>query len=46
MNAGQAARPRLCALQGKEITTIVGLSPDGSHPVQRAWNDADQGGAS
>lgn len=23
------------------ITTIEGLSPDGSHPVQRAWVDAD-----
>jgi aerobic-type carbon monoxide dehydrogenase small subunit (CoxS/CutS family) len=22
---------------GREITTIEGLSPDGSHPVQRAW---------
>jgi aerobic-type carbon monoxide dehydrogenase small subunit (CoxS/CutS family) len=29
------------ALEGKEITTIEGLSPDGSHPVQRAWNDED-----
>ena len=24
-------------VQGKEITTIEGLSPDGSHPVQKAW---------
>jgi isoquinoline 1-oxidoreductase alpha subunit len=23
------------------ITTIEGLSPDGSHPVQRAWQEAD-----
>jgi isoquinoline 1-oxidoreductase alpha subunit len=22
---------------GKEVTTIEGLSPDGSHPVQQAW---------
>jgi len=22
---------------GKQITTVEGLSPDGSHPVQRAW---------
>jgi isoquinoline 1-oxidoreductase alpha subunit len=29
------------ALEGKEITTIEGLSPNGSHPVQRAWNDED-----
>jgi len=27
-------------LNGK-ITTIEGLSPDGSHPVQRAWLDVD-----
>ena len=25
------------AVQGRAITTIEGLSPDGSHPVQRAW---------
>jgi isoquinoline 1-oxidoreductase alpha subunit len=24
---------------GKRVTTIEGLSPDGSHPVQRAWLD-------
>jgi aerobic-type carbon monoxide dehydrogenase small subunit (CoxS/CutS family) len=24
-----------------EVTTIEGLSPDGSHPVQRAWVEAD-----
>jgi isoquinoline 1-oxidoreductase alpha subunit len=26
---------------GKSITTIEGLSPDGSHPVQRAWAELD-----
>lgn len=26
---------------GDAITTIEGLSPDGSHPVQRAWVEAD-----
>jgi aerobic-type carbon monoxide dehydrogenase small subunit (CoxS/CutS family) len=26
---------------GKRITTIEGLSPDGSHPVQRAWMAED-----
>jgi isoquinoline 1-oxidoreductase alpha subunit len=25
----------------KKITTIEGLSPDRSHPVQRAWIEAD-----
>jgi isoquinoline 1-oxidoreductase subunit alpha len=28
-------------LQGAEITTIEGLSADGSHPVQRAWQELD-----
>jgi aerobic-type carbon monoxide dehydrogenase small subunit (CoxS/CutS family) len=26
---------------GSEITTIEGLDPEGTHPVQRAWNDED-----
>ncbi|MBL0177997.1 MAG: (2Fe-2S)-binding protein [Gemmatimonadetes bacterium] len=26
---------------GKQVTTIEGLSVDGSHPVQRAWEAAD-----
>ena len=29
------------AAAGKSITTIEGLSPDGSHPVQRAWAELD-----
>lgn len=29
------------AVQGKAITTIEGLSPDGSHPLQRAWDELD-----
>jgi isoquinoline 1-oxidoreductase alpha subunit len=29
------------AAEGKEITTIEGLSPDGSHPVQQAWMEKD-----
>jgi aerobic-type carbon monoxide dehydrogenase small subunit (CoxS/CutS family) len=29
------------SIAGKRITTIEGLSPDGSHPVQRAWVEAD-----
>ena len=28
-------------LQGAEITTIEGLSNDGSHPVQKAWDEID-----
>jgi aerobic-type carbon monoxide dehydrogenase small subunit (CoxS/CutS family) len=31
----------LKALAGKSITTIEGLSPDRSHPVQRAWIEID-----
>ncbi len=29
------------AVAGRKITTIEGLSPDGTHPVQRAWAEAD-----
>ena len=29
------------AVQGKAITTIEGLSPDGSHALQRAWEELD-----
>ncbi len=37
---GKAARScslPIGAAEGKEITTIEGLSEDGSHPVQQAW---------
>ena len=26
---------------GAEVTTIEGLSPDGTHPLQRAWEELD-----
>jgi isoquinoline 1-oxidoreductase alpha subunit len=29
------------AFAGKAIVTIEGLSPDGGHPVQRAWAEVD-----
>ncbi|MGQ0383247.1 MAG: (2Fe-2S)-binding protein [Gammaproteobacteria bacterium] len=29
------------SVQGREITTIEGLSADGDHPVQRAWSELD-----
>ncbi len=29
------------AVEGAEIVTIEGLSPDGSHPLQRAWEELD-----
>jgi isoquinoline 1-oxidoreductase alpha subunit len=28
---------RVATVAGKKITTIEGLSPDGSHPLQKAW---------
>jgi len=28
-------------IAGRSVTTIEGLSPDASHPVQRAWVEAD-----
>jgi len=31
----------VAAVAGKKITTIEGLSADGSHPVQRAWAELD-----
>ncbi len=37
---GQAVRScvtPVSSVVGKEIVTIEGLSPDGSHPVQQAW---------
>jgi isoquinoline 1-oxidoreductase alpha subunit len=39
---GQAVRSCVTAVsaaEGHEITTIEGLSPDGSHPLQQAWCD-------
>jgi len=41
---GQATRScvlPVSAVAGRMVTTIEGLSPDGSHPVQKAWIDAD-----
>ena len=32
---------RVSQVQGADITTIEGLSPDGSHPVQQAWQELD-----
>jgi isoquinoline 1-oxidoreductase alpha subunit len=31
----------ISAMQGQEITTIEGLSKDGTHPVQKAWQEID-----
>jgi isoquinoline 1-oxidoreductase subunit alpha len=38
---GQAVRScqtPLRTLSGKQVVTLEGLSPDGNHPVQRAWS--------
>ena len=31
----------ISSVTGKKVTTIEGLSADGSHPVQKAWMDED-----
>ena len=31
----------ISSVAGKKVTTIEGLSPDRSHPVQRAWIEVD-----
>ena len=39
---GQAVRACITpvsTLAGKRVTTIEGLSPEGDHPVQRAWRE-------
>ena len=41
---GQATRScllQVSQLEGAKITTIEGLSADGDHPVQKAWEDND-----
>ena len=41
---GEAARScitPISSVAGKKITTIEGISPDRSHPVQRAWIEVD-----
>jgi isoquinoline 1-oxidoreductase alpha subunit len=35
--ATRACITPLAAVAGKQVTTIEGLSPDHSHPVQKAW---------
>jgi isoquinoline 1-oxidoreductase subunit alpha len=33
----RACRRPISAVAGQSVTTIEGLSPDGNHPLQRAW---------
>jgi isoquinoline 1-oxidoreductase alpha subunit len=35
--AARACQTRMGDLDGRAVTTIEGLSPDGTHPVQAAW---------
>jgi isoquinoline 1-oxidoreductase subunit alpha len=41
---GQAIRSCITqarAVEGADIRTVEGLSPDGTHPLQRAWEELD-----
>ena len=40
-NATRSCILPVTAAEGAEITTIEGLSPDGNHPLQRAWQELD-----
>jgi isoquinoline 1-oxidoreductase alpha subunit len=40
-NATRSCVLPVSAVTGMEITTIEGLSEDGSHPVQQAWDELD-----
>jgi isoquinoline 1-oxidoreductase subunit alpha len=37
--ATRACQTRIADIEGQEITTIEGLSPDDMHPVQVAWRE-------
>lgn len=40
-NPVRACITPVSSVGARKVTTIEGLSPDGSHPVQRAWAEAD-----
>ena len=40
-NATRSCLLPISQLYGMEITTIEGLSKDGTHPVQKAWKEVD-----
>ena len=40
-NAVRACQVPVSAAEGKEITTIEGLSENGDHPLQKAWLEVD-----
>jgi isoquinoline 1-oxidoreductase alpha subunit len=37
----RSCQRRVASVQGMDVTTIEGLSPDGTHPLQRAWEELD-----
>jgi len=37
----RSCQRRVSTLAGADITTIEGLSADGTHPLQRAWEELD-----
>jgi aerobic-type carbon monoxide dehydrogenase small subunit (CoxS/CutS family) len=39
--ATPSCQTQISAVGNKQVTTIEGLSADGSHPVQRAWEQVD-----
>jgi len=39
--AVRSCQRRVSTVSGAEITTIEGLSPDGTHALQRAWEELD-----
>ncbi|MFS4469377.1 (2Fe-2S)-binding protein [Maribacter sp. 2210JD10-5] len=40
-NATRSCQMKVSQMDGKEITTIEGLSENGTHPVQQAWKEVD-----
>jgi isoquinoline 1-oxidoreductase alpha subunit len=39
--ATRSCQTQIQTAAGKTVTTLEGLSPDGTHPVQRAWMQLD-----
>ena len=39
--AVRACQTRMSQIAGRSVTTIEGLHPQGAHPLQLAWRDAD-----
>jgi len=40
-NAVRSCQTQISRVEGRSVTTIEGLSTDGSHPVQAAWIELD-----